>query len=82
MVTHTSGKTLAYKDLIDDVLTITPPEADKLKLKERKEWRYINTGMAHIDLQDIVTGKANLRRRRARAKSTCCYNRTPTCSGR
>lgn len=58
VVTHTSGKTLAYKDLIDDVLTITPPEADKLKLKERKEWRYINTGMAHIDLQDIVTGKA------------------------
>ena len=57
-VTHTSGKTLAYKDLIDDALTITPPEADKLKLKERKEWRYINTGMAHIDLQDIVTGKA------------------------
>ncbi|HAX26834.1 MAG TPA: twin-arginine translocation pathway signal protein, partial [Alteromonas macleodii] len=58
VVTHTSGKTLAYKDLIDDALTITPPEADKLKLKERKEWRYINTGMAHIDLQDIVTGKA------------------------
>ncbi|MGK0527539.1 MAG: isoquinoline 1-oxidoreductase beta subunit [Alteromonadales bacterium] len=58
VVTHTSGKTLAYKDLIEDALTITPPEADKLKLKERKEWRYINTGMAHIDLQDIVTGKA------------------------
>ena len=58
VVTHTSGKTLAYKDLIDDALTITPPEADKLKLKDRKEWRYINTGMAHIDLQDIVTGKA------------------------
>ncbi|MEC7511364.1 MAG: molybdopterin cofactor-binding domain-containing protein, partial [Pseudomonadota bacterium] len=58
VVTHTSGKTLAYKDLIDDALTITPPEADKLKLKERKEWRYIKTGMAHIDLQDIVTGKA------------------------
>ncbi|MEC7285834.1 MAG: molybdopterin cofactor-binding domain-containing protein, partial [Pseudomonadota bacterium] len=58
VVTHTSGKTLVYKDLIDDALTITPPEADKLKLKERKEWRYINTGMAHIDLQDIVTGKA------------------------
>ena len=58
VVTHTSGKTLAYKDLVDDALTITPPEADKLKLKERKEWRYINTGMAHIDLQDIVTGKA------------------------
>ncbi len=49
---------IAYKDLIDDALTITPPEADKLKLKDRKEWRYINTGMAHIDLQDIVTGKA------------------------
>ena len=57
-VTHTSGKTVAYKDLIDDALSITPPEAAKLTLKSRDEWRYINTGMAHIDLQDIVTGKA------------------------
>lgn len=57
-VTHTSGKTIAYKDLIDEALSITPPEAAKLTLKSRDEWRYINTGMAHIDLQDIVTGKA------------------------
>jgi isoquinoline 1-oxidoreductase beta subunit len=57
-VTHTSGKIIAYKDLIDDALNITPPEPEKLTLKSRKEWRYINTGMAHIDLNDIVTGKA------------------------
>lgn len=57
-VTHTSGKVIAYKDLIDDALNITPPEPEKLTLKSRKEWRYINTGMAHIDLNDIVTGKA------------------------
>ncbi|MFP3367729.1 xanthine dehydrogenase family protein molybdopterin-binding subunit, partial [Pseudoalteromonas sp. SIMBA_148] len=44
--------------LIDLALTITTPEADKLKLKTRKEWRYINTGMANIDLADLVTGKA------------------------
>ncbi len=58
VVTHSSGKTLAYKDLIDLALGITPPEPDKLTLKARKEWRYINTGMAHIDLTDLVTGKA------------------------
>ncbi|GAA76949.1 isoquinoline 1-oxidoreductase, beta subunit [Pseudoalteromonas sp. BSi20480] len=58
VVTHSSGKTLAYKDLIDLALGITPPEPDKLTLKTRKEWRYINTGMAHIDLTDLVTGKA------------------------
>ncbi|MDY6889678.1 MAG: molybdopterin cofactor-binding domain-containing protein, partial [Pseudomonadota bacterium] len=58
VVTHSSGKTLAYKDLIDLALGITPPKPDKLTLKTRKEWRYINTGMAHIDLTDLVTGKA------------------------
>ena len=58
VVTHSSGKTLTYKDLIDLALGITPPEPDKLTLKTRKEWRYINTGMAHIDLTDLVTGKA------------------------
>ena len=58
VVTHSSGKTVAYKDLIDLALGITPPEPDKLTLKTRKEWRYINTGMAHIDLTDLVTGKA------------------------
>jgi isoquinoline 1-oxidoreductase beta subunit len=58
VVTHTSGKTLSYQELIDDALAITPPEANKLTLKTRDEWRYINTGMAHVDLKDIVTGKA------------------------
>lgn len=57
-VTHESGKTLKYSQLVNDALAITPPEADKLKLKTRKEWRYINTGMAHVDLNDIITGKA------------------------
>lgn len=57
-VTHSSGKTLSYKDLVRDALTYTPPGNDAIELKDRSEWRYINTGMAHIDLQDIVTGKA------------------------
>ena len=58
VVTHTSGKTLTYAELVDDALKITPPELDRITLKERSEWRYINTAMAHIDLKDIVTGKA------------------------
>ncbi|WP_426370349.1 molybdopterin cofactor-binding domain-containing protein [Pseudocolwellia sp. HL-MZ7] len=58
IVTHTSGKTLTYAELVNDALNITPPETDKISLKKRSEWRYINTAMEHIDLKDIVTGKA------------------------
>ncbi|MGY0638772.1 MAG: molybdopterin cofactor-binding domain-containing protein [Paraglaciecola chathamensis] len=58
IVTHTSGKTLTYADVVNDALNITPPETDKITLKKRSEWRYINTAMEHIDLKDIVTGKA------------------------
>ncbi|MDO6568849.1 molybdopterin-dependent oxidoreductase [Alteromonas sp. 1_MG-2023] len=58
VVTHNSGKTLTYAELVDEALKITPPELDRITLKERSEWRYINTAMAHIDLKDIVTGKA------------------------
>ncbi|WP_289030044.1 molybdopterin cofactor-binding domain-containing protein [uncultured Paraglaciecola sp.] len=57
-VTHSSGKTLSYADLVSDALNLTPPEIDKVPLKKRSEWRYINTAMEHIDLKDIVTGKA------------------------
>ncbi|MBU2925498.1 molybdopterin-dependent oxidoreductase [Colwellia sp. 4_MG-2023] len=58
IVTHTSGKTLTYAELVNDALNITPPETAKIPLKKRSEWRYINTAMEHIDLKDIVTGKA------------------------
>ena len=58
IVSHSSGKTLTYAELVNDVLNITPPETDKVPLKKRSEWRYINTAMEHIDLKDIVTGKA------------------------
>ena len=57
-VEHSSGNTLTFAELVEDALKITPPEAQKLKLKSRKEWRYIRQGKASIDLQDIITGKA------------------------
>lgn len=57
-VVHSSGKSLTFAELVDDALEITPPTAEELTLKTRDQWRYINTGMEHIDLQDIVTGKA------------------------
>lgn len=57
-VSHNSGKSLTYAELVNDALRITPPATDKIPLKKRSEWRYINTAMAHIDLKDIVTGKA------------------------
>jgi isoquinoline 1-oxidoreductase beta subunit len=58
LVTHSSGKTLTYAELVNDALSITPPALDKITLKKRNEWRYINTAMEHIDLKDIVKGKA------------------------
>jgi isoquinoline 1-oxidoreductase beta subunit len=58
IVTHSSGKTLTYAELVNDALSITPPALDKILLKKRNEWRYINTAMEHIDLKDIVLGKA------------------------
>ncbi|MEP1447655.1 MAG: molybdopterin cofactor-binding domain-containing protein [Paraglaciecola sp.] len=58
LVTHSSGKTLTYAELVNDALSITPPALDKISLKKRSEWRYINTAMEHIDLKDIVKGKA------------------------
>ncbi|MBQ4833929.1 xanthine dehydrogenase family protein molybdopterin-binding subunit [Pseudoalteromonas sp. MMG010] len=57
-VSHSSGKSFTYAQLVNDALAITPPETDKIPLKNRSEWRYINTAMAHIDLKDLVTGKA------------------------
>lgn len=58
LVTHSSGRSLPYAELVNDALSITPPELDKVTLKKRSEWRYINTAMEHIDLKDIVMGKA------------------------
>ncbi|MBU3003080.1 xanthine dehydrogenase family protein molybdopterin-binding subunit [Paraglaciecola arctica] len=58
VVTHSSGKTLTYAELVNDALSITPPELAQITLKKRSEWRYINTAMEHIDLKDIVMGKA------------------------
>lgn len=58
-VIHSSGKTLSFAELAEQAVAITPPAANSLTLKKRSEWRYINTGMAHVDLHDIVTGKAH-----------------------
>ncbi|RLQ21023.1 twin-arginine translocation signal domain-containing protein [Seongchinamella sediminis] len=58
-VIHSSGKTLDFAELIDGALAVTPPEKSQLPLKSREDWRYINRDMAHIDLRDIVTGKAH-----------------------
>ena len=58
VVSHTSGKTLSYKELVTDAINFVPPASEEITLKSKEEWRYINTGMAHIDLQDLVTGSA------------------------
>jgi isoquinoline 1-oxidoreductase beta subunit len=58
-VVHDSGKSLNFADLVEDALAISPPETDRLVLKTRQQWRYINTGMAAIDNLDMVTGKAH-----------------------
>jgi len=57
-VVHTSGKSLGYGELAAKAVKVEPPKTEHLKLKDRKDWRYIGQGKASIDLADIVSGQA------------------------
>ena len=53
-----SGKKLGYGDLASGAAKIDVPKKEELKLKTRKEWRYIGKGTSGYDLKDMATGKA------------------------
>jgi isoquinoline 1-oxidoreductase beta subunit len=52
-----SNRTIAYGDLLGKVTTITPPELDKVQLKDPKNFKIIGTKVPGVDNHAIVTGK-------------------------
>jgi len=55
---ESSGRQLGYGELAERAAAMPAPDPADLKLKSRKEWRYIGKGRALVDVSDIVTGKA------------------------
>lgn len=58
-VHHTpSGRSAEFGALAAVAASLTAPEQDKLKLKNRSDWRYIGKDMPGVDLKDMTSGKA------------------------
>src|SRR3984893_4077855 len=53
-----SGRKLAYGDLAKLAATMPVPPSSQVRLKDRKDWRYIGKPRAIVDLKDIVQGRA------------------------
>jgi len=53
-----SGRRVGYGELASTAAKLDVPKKEELKLKTRKEWRYIGKGTSGYDLKDMVTGKA------------------------
>jgi isoquinoline 1-oxidoreductase beta subunit len=56
VVHSASGRKLAFGNLAK--LAATMPVPDQVRLKERKDWRYIGKPHPIVDLEDIVRGRA------------------------
>jgi isoquinoline 1-oxidoreductase beta subunit len=52
-----SNRTISYGQLLDKVATITPPELDKVQLKDPKNFKIIGTKVRGVDNHSIVTGQ-------------------------
>jgi isoquinoline 1-oxidoreductase subunit beta len=52
-----SGRKLAFGDLAKLAALMPVPPADQVRLKDRKDWRYIGKPRAVVDLKDIVRGR-------------------------
>jgi isoquinoline 1-oxidoreductase subunit beta len=58
-VVHTpSGRKAGYGELVALAAKQALPKKDEIKLKSPAEFRYIGKGVAIVDLDDMVTGKA------------------------
>src|ERR1700730_1806674 len=53
-----SGRKLAYGDLAKLAATMPVPPSSQVRLKDRKDWRYIGKPHPIVDLKDIVQGRA------------------------
>jgi isoquinoline 1-oxidoreductase subunit beta len=57
VVHKASNRSVAYGKLLDKAATVTPPELDKVPLKDPKNFRIIGTRVPGVDNHAIVTGK-------------------------
>jgi isoquinoline 1-oxidoreductase subunit beta len=53
-----TGRKLAFGDLAKLAALMPVPRADQVRLKDRKDWRYIGKPRPVVDLKDIVRGRA------------------------
>jgi len=58
-ISHTkTGRQLDFQDVIKRLMTVEIPQDAAINLKPRDQWRYINTGMASVDMDDLINGRA------------------------
>ncbi len=53
-----SGKKLSYGELATAAAKLPVPKKEELKLKDRKDWKYIGKATPGYDLKNMATGKA------------------------
>ena len=58
-----SGRKFAFGDLAKLAAAMPVPPADRVRLKDRTEWRYIGKPHPIVDLDDIVHGRMHRHRR-------------------
>ncbi len=57
VIKHSSGKTLTYGDVAAAASQLEVPAEDSVKLKSRKEWRYIGKDQTSFTIPDVIRGK-------------------------
>lgn len=57
-VLHSSGKKMAYGELVDKTIGIDPPKETDVKLKDSKNFKYIGKSVKRIEGLDKVNGAA------------------------
>ena len=53
-----SGRSIGYGDLVERASTLPVPPPEGVKLKDRKDWKYIGKPVPIYDLPDMTHGKA------------------------
>ncbi|MEQ9497130.1 MAG: molybdopterin-dependent oxidoreductase [Deltaproteobacteria bacterium] len=56
-VVHTSGKRIAYGELIDEAMKLPMPKPSALALKPRERWRYIGKPVPSLTVPKITHGE-------------------------
>lgn len=57
VIKHSSGKTLTYGDVAEAAAELDVPTEDSVKLKSRKDWRYIGKDQPSYTIPQVIRGK-------------------------